>query len=146
MIRKMLFLVLGALFVLSVVSSSVTKAAPAQASGYSLTATPGNVDQGGTVSISWSRPAGGDDGFIGLYFANDFTTLVNFTYPSGASGSIPMVMPGGDAGEDNPASGAGGYWLRWIVNGNVVTQTLVQVVTPHTAKSTPGYSLTLDHN
>src|SRR5436190_1600361 len=85
-------LILSALLALVITCALTAVPAAAQGTGYSISVTPNPVEQGSSIAIEWSKPAGASYGFFGLYKATNFSTLVSFTFPiaNGNSGTASL--------------------------------------------------------
>jgi len=96
-------LILSALLALVITCALMAVPAAAQGTGYSISLSPANVAPGGFVSITWSKPNGASSGFFGLYKANNFATLLGFTFPTANanSGTASLLVP------NEPK----GYWI-----------------------------------
>ncbi len=132
-----MFLFLGALLI----SLLCTAASPAVASdvpGYSLTVDPNPANWGEDLTVSWTRPQGAGDGFIGIYDSDRAAPFgfLAFTYPnsSATSGTVTMEAP-------EP----GGYWVGWVSasDGQFKAMSFFSSQLNQTVPQVPGYSLTV---
>jgi hypothetical protein len=78
---------------------------------YSLSPGAAVVQPGSTVTVSWTKPSGSKDGFIGLYNTSPVSEYSYLQYRYGASGAnsgtVQFVAP----------SSPGTYWLGWVSEG-----------------------------
>ncbi len=135
-----LYRICSALVALALLSSSMAKTVSAitGAPGYSLTPGSDSVVQDGFITVSWSKPEGAANGYIGLYDSRNVPTssvlIVANPGSSGNSGTASLQAP------HNP----GAYWLGWVSEGDLQfkVRAFIQVIIPNTAMSIAGYSLT----
>src|SRR6266550_824372 len=85
---------IGRLLAVLCIFAALSTVSSAQASGWSLNASPSGTSPGATVTVNWGAPSGSSTtDWIGLYKVGD-SALYSWVYTNGTtSGSAPFTMP-----------------------------------------------------